>query len=60
MKKGVLVELIEDTDFYKKGTRAVVMKTSNGSDKLEIRYENETYLGRDVDIMPSFLFRVVE
>ncbi len=64
MKKGDMVELIENTQFYKKGQRAIVMNefdSYNGNDKnVEIRYEGETYLGGDVDIMPKKLFKVVE
>ena len=42
-KIGDLVELIEDTYFYKKGTRAVVINnSSNGNTKkMEVQYEGE-------------------
>ena len=63
MKKGDIVELIEDTTFYKKGRKAVVIcgyDSQNGNDKnMEIRYEGEKYLGGDVDVMPKKLFKVV-
>lgn len=63
MKKGDIVELIENTKFYKKGKRAVIINefdSSNNNDKkIEIRYEGEKYIGEDVDVMPKKLFKVV-
>ena len=42
-KNGEIVELIEDTMFYKKGTRAkVIHSESNGNqEKMEIRWLHE-------------------
>jgi len=63
MKKGDIVELIENTKFYKKGKRAVIINefdSSNNNDKkIEIRYEGEKYIDEDVDVMPKKLFKVV-
>ena len=43
LKKGELVELIEDTLFYKKGSIAVIIceydSQNRDSDKIEIRWE---------------------
>lgn len=60
MKNGDTVKLIKDTDFYKKGTKAVVMDICGDSKKMEIRYIGEKYEGRDVDVMPKALFECVE
>lgn len=63
MKKGSIVELVEDTQFYKKGKRAVVISecdSQNGNkQKMEIRYEGVEYEGYDVDVVPRHLFRMV-
>lgn len=56
MKNGDVVRLIEDTYFYKKGTKAVVVDICGDSKEFEIRYEGERYEGCDVDIMPKALF----
>lgn len=61
-KNGEIVELIEDTMFYKKGTRAkVIHSESNGNqEKMEIRWLHEgPYPGEDVDVMPKALFKCV-
>lgn len=58
MKKGDIVELIEDTTFYKRGTRVIVIGEYNKND-VEIRYEGEIYYGGDVDIMPKKMLKVV-
>lgn len=58
MKKGDIVELIEDITFYKKGRRAVVVGEYNKND-VEIRYEGERYYGGDVDLMPKRMLKVV-
>ena len=61
-KIGDLVELIEDTYFYKKGTRAVVINNSSdgNTNKMEIRYEGEKYIGGDVDIVLKSMFKVIK
>lgn len=59
-KKGDIVELVCDTDFYKKGTKATVVNPyeSNGNiNNFEIRYNHEKYIGGDVDVMPKSLFK---
>ena len=60
MKNGDIVRLIEDTRFYKKGTKAIVVDICGDSQKFELRYEGEGYEGDDVDIMPKALFECVE
>jgi len=60
MKNGDVVRLVEDTAFYKKGTRAIVMDVCGDSHKFELRYEGEKYAGGDVDIMPKALFECIE
>lgn len=60
MKNGDTVKLIENTSFYKKGTKAVVIDTCGNSKDMEIRYKCEKYEGRDVDVMPKNLFECVE
>lgn len=59
--KGDIVELIEDTPFYKKGTRAVVCccPCSGNKNDMEIRFEYEIYEGCDVDAYPIRLFQLV-
>ncbi len=60
MKKGDIIELIEDTAFYKKGRRAVFIRQDNEvKSKIQIRYVGEKYTGGDVDRMPKALFKVV-
>lgn len=60
MKYGDIIELIEDTDFYKKGQRATFIKNDDEvKSKIHIRYVREEYLGGDVDLMPKSLFKVV-
>ena len=59
MNNGTVVELIEDTRFYKKGQRAVIVDVCGDSPKFEIRYEGESYIGNDVDVMPKKIFAVV-
>lgn len=56
---GDLVELIEDTYFYKKGTRAVVINNNSegNTKKMEIRYEGEKYLEGDVDVVLKSMFK---
>lgn len=58
---GDLVELIEDTYFYKKGTRAVVINNSSegNTKKMEIWYEGEKYLEGDVDVVLKSMFKVI-
>lgn len=60
MTNGDTVKLIEDTVFYKKGTKAIVIDTCGNSKNMEIRYIGEQYEGMDVDIMPKALFECVE
>lgn len=60
MTNGDTVKLIEDTVFYKKGTKAIVIDTCGNSKNMEIRYIGERYEGMDVDIMPKALFECVE
>lgn len=61
-KIGDLVELIEDTYFYKKGMRAIVLNNSSegNTKKMEIRYEGEKYIGGDVDIVLKSMFKVIK
>ena len=59
MKNGDIVELINDTQFYKSGTKAIIINVSQTKEKMEIRYVGENYIGEDVDVMPKKLFRVV-
>lgn len=60
MKNGDVVRLVEDTAFYKKGTKAIVMDVCGDSQKFELRYVGEKYEGNDVDIMPKTLFECIE
>ena len=60
MKNNDVVELIEDTRFYKKGQRAIIVDICGDSPKFEIRYCGEKYLCDDVDVMPKRLFRLVK
>ena len=59
MKNNDVVELLEDTQFYKKGQKAIVINNCGDSPKFEIRYCDEKYLGGDVYVMPKKLFRLV-
>lgn len=56
MKKGDVVELMEDTSFYKKGKRAVIYEVCDGKSKFEIIYEGE----KDIDVVPKYLFKLVK
>lgn len=60
MKNGDIVSLIEDTTFYKKGTKAVVVNACGNSKEFEIRYKGGNYEGGDVDVMPKALFEKVK
>ena len=57
MKNGDIVELIENTDFYKKGRKAIIINILEGEKDFEIRYHGEDYEG-DVDVMPKSLFKL--
>lgn len=56
-----VVELIEDTTFYKKGERAYLINDTDqeNSKKCEVRFINEHYIGNDVDVLPKSLFKEV-
>lgn len=61
MKRGDIIELIEDTAFYKKGKKAHFIKKSNSNpSKIEVVWigEESSYneFG-DVDVYPSRLFK---
>lgn len=60
MQNGAVAELIEDTAFYKKGQRAVIIDICGNTPKFHIRYNGENYCGNDVDIMPKHLFKEVK
>lgn len=47
MEVGNVVELIKDTDFYKKGKKAKIININKKGKELEIRYEGEQYMGGD-------------
>lgn len=55
MKNGDVVELAEDTSFYKKGKKAVIYDVCEGETKFEIIYEGE----REIDVVPKYLFKFV-
>lgn len=63
MTKGDVVELLKDTSFYKKGTRAVVVcpfdRQNGNPEKITIRFEGEEDIAPDADVYPKELFRVV-
>ena len=58
MKNGDIVELIEDTYFYKKGRKAIVIDACGNSKKFKIQYVGEEYLSGDVDVMPKNMFKL--
>ena len=62
MKEGDIVELVEDTAFYKKGTQAIVInETSLGNrEKCEIRYVGEPYFSDSADVVPKKLLKIAD
>lgn len=61
MKRGDIIELIEDTTFYKKGKKAYFIGRSNPN-KIEIVWvgEEQAYKDGDIDEYPIKLFKQVE
>lgn len=63
MKRGDIIELIEDTTFYKKGKKAYFIGKSNfNPNKIEIVWvgEEQAYKDGDIDEFPARLFKQVE
>lgn len=63
MKRGDIIELIEDTTFYKKGKKAYFIGRSNfNPNKIEIVWvgEEQAYQDGDIDEFPTRLFKQVE
>ena len=63
MKRGDIIELIEDTTFYKKGKKAYFIGRSNfNPNKIEIVWvgEEQAYKDGDIDEFPVRLFKQVE
>ncbi|WP_342759519.1 hypothetical protein [Kineothrix sedimenti] len=56
MKNGDIIELIEDTYFYKKGQKATVIDMCGNSKSFEIIYVGE----HEIDIMPKHMFKLCE
>lgn len=59
-KKGDIVELVEDTAFYKKGTKSIIINENSlgNSKKCEIQYVGEKYIDNDVDVIPKELLKL--
>lgn len=63
MKRGDILELIEDTTFYKKGKKAYFIGRSNTNpNNIEIVWvgEEQTYKDGDIDEYPTRLFKQVQ
>ena len=56
MKNGDIIELIEDTSFYKKGRKATEIDMCGNSKSFEIIYVGE----HEIDIMPKSMFKLCE
>lgn len=63
MKRGDILELIEDTTFYKKGKKAYFIGRSNTNpNNIEIVWvgEEQAYKDGDIDEYPTRLFKQVK
>lgn len=60
MKKGDIVELLEDITFYRKGRRATFIRSERANDRnAEIRWLGDDNSYGDVEIVPKRLLKTL-